>query len=200
MSKNQNKPQKNFLDTYNEKSTKANIENTLLKGAVDTIAGSVIGTGLGALTGDKAAFAGIALILAGHYLGDETGLLRITGASTMSYGIGKAQEYKSNPELNSPSKRIAQAKDDWLTAFHLKWKNEVEVNTSNSVPLTNKEETTPVVNEKEVESVTSKEDDLALDLSGLDVFDFSQIPPVQTTPTESEKELDWDDDTDLSLI
>lgn len=124
MQDNKKHHKKNLLDTFNEKQSEGNVENTLLKGAVDAVAGSVIGTGVGALSGSKASIVGIGLILAGHYIGDKSGLLRITGASTMAYGIGKANEYKNNPELSSPTKRLSALKDDWLTAFHLKWKKE----------------------------------------------------------------------------
>jgi F0F1-type ATP synthase assembly protein I len=124
MDKKKKHLKKNFLDKFNEKQTKGNIQNTLLKGAVDTVAGSVVGTGIGAITGNKATFVGLGLILAGHYIGDKSGVLRLTGASTMAYGIGKANEYKNNPELSSPTKRLSSLKDDWLAAFHLKWKKQ----------------------------------------------------------------------------
>lgn len=126
---------KNLYDKFNELPAKQNTQNTLIKGLVDTVAGSVVGTGIGALTGDKAAFAGMILILAGHYVGDESGLLRVTGASTLAYGIGKAKEYENNPELATPNQRLGALKDDWLSAFHLKWKKSTgETKNQSSLP------------------------------------------------------------------
>ncbi|MCB9195525.1 MAG: hypothetical protein H6598_04810 [Flavobacteriales bacterium] len=125
----------NLYNKFNSLPAKQNTQNTLIKGLVDTVAGSVVGTGIGALTGDKAAFAGIILILAGHYVGDESGLLRVTGASTLAYGIGKAKEYENNPELATPNQRLGALKDDWLSAFHLKWKKSTgETKNQSSLP------------------------------------------------------------------
>lgn len=125
----------NLYNKFNSLPAKQNTQNTLIKGLVDTVAGSVVGTGIGALTGDKAAFAGIILILAGHYVGDESGLLRVTGASTLAYGIGKTKEYENNPELATPNQRLGALKDDWLSAFHLKWKKSTgETKNQSSVP------------------------------------------------------------------
>lgn len=131
----------NLYNKFNELPAKQNTQNALIKGLVDTVAGSVVGTGIGALTGDKAAFAGIILILAGHYVGDESGLLRVTGASTLAYGIGKAKEYENNPELATPNQRLGALKDDWLSAFHLKWKKSTG-ETKNQSSLSNSDDVT----------------------------------------------------------
>lgn len=168
MRKKKNNSLKNLFDQYNEKPTKGNIENTLLKSTVDTVAGSVIGTGLGAIAGDKATFAGIALILAGHYVGDQSGLLRLTGASTMAYGIGKSSEYKTNPELNTAEKRISALKDDWLTAFHLKWKKETNQQPTPPEQKTNEQKVTE--EEKPISQEPLAEETI-VDLSGLDHFE-----------------------------
>lgn len=124
--KENSKPDKNIYEKYIDLPAKGDVQNTLIKSVVDTAAGSIVGTGIGALAGDKAAFAGILMILAGHYIGDESGLLRVTGASTMAYGIGKAKEYQNNPDLATPSQRLGELKSDWLTAFHLKWKQQTQ--------------------------------------------------------------------------
>ena len=47
---------KTLLERYNEKQAKGNIENTLLKGGVDIVAGSIAGTGIAAMIGDKSPF------------------------------------------------------------------------------------------------------------------------------------------------
>ncbi|MEZ4923124.1 MAG: hypothetical protein R2780_08155 [Crocinitomicaceae bacterium] len=200
MSKKKSKSRKNILEQYNEKQTKGNVENTLLKSAVDTVASSVIGTGIGAITGDKAAFAGIALILAGHYVGDESGLLRLTGASTMAYGIGKSSEYTTNHELNTVGKRISALKDDWLTAFHLKWQK--ETNQESTLAENKTTESQNPVNEE------SKSENTSIDVSGMDQFeqmnedlakqyheDQSKQPEYPTDDID-----DYPDNIDLTLI
>lgn len=149
----------NLYNKFNSLPAKQNTQNTLIKGIVDTVAGSVVGTGIGALTGDKAAFAGIILILAGHYVGDESGLLRVTGASTLAYGIGKAKEYENNSELATPNQRLVALKDDWLSAFHLKWKKSTG-ETKNQSSLTNSDDVIVTKESKEttqnIESISPK--------------------------------------------
>lgn len=159
-SKKSNSKKSNILEKYNGLPTKGNIQNTFLKGAVDTVAGSVVGTGIGALSGNKAPLAGIALILAGHYLGDDSGVMRLTGASAIAYGIGKAQEYKRNPEMASAGNRLGELKQDLLGTFFLKWKEE----TSNP--------NAPKIEENKKQTVTietSNSEDLK------DEFDLSEL-------------------------
>ena len=118
-----------LIDTYkqyNDIQTKGNIQNTFLKGAVDTLAGSVIGTGIGALTGSQSPIAGIILILSGHYLDDKSGLLRLVGASTLAYGIAKSKDYQNNPDFDTAQKRLNGLREDLLTPLHIKWKKEEE--------------------------------------------------------------------------
>ncbi len=180
---------KNFLQKYNERETKGNVQNTLLKGAVDTVAGSVVGTGIGALAGDKAAFAGIALILAGHYLGDESGVLRLTGASTMAYGIGKAQVYKNDPEMKSVSNRLGGLKQDLLGAFFRKYQQE-----KNEIP---KEKKSSMVNEEisvdlihfEKEEEANEESELT-DLRGYTKFSEDSLKPSKVHEDEDDDDLD----------
>lgn len=200
MSKKKSKSRKNILDQYNEKQTKGNVENTLLKSAVDTVASSVIGTGIGAIAGDKAAFAGIALILAGHYVGDESGLLRLTGASTMAYGIGKSSEYRTNPELSMVGKRISALKDDWLTAFHLKWQK--ETNQESTLAENKTTESQKPVNEEPISENTS------IDVSGMDQFEKMNEDLATQYQEEQSKQPasptddidDYTDNIDLTLI
>jgi len=129
---------KTLLERFNEKKAKDNIENTLLKGGVDIVAGSIAGTGIAAIVGDKSPFVGMLLILVGHYYGDESGLLRVTGASTLAYGIAKAKDYQNKPELNSPSNRLQDLKSNVLTAFHLKWDNKSLEKNELKVPVKSK--------------------------------------------------------------
>ncbi len=181
---------KNFLQKYNERETKGNVQNTLLKGAVDTVAGSVIGTGIGALAGDKAAFAGIALILAGHYLGDESGVLRVTGASTMAYGIGKAQVYKSDPEMKSVSNRLGGLKQDLLGAFFFKYKEEKNEILEKKKPSTSNEALNVEPFHFETEEEENEESELT-DLRGYDKFSEQEhLKPSKVDENEDNDDFD----------
>lgn len=115
-----------LLEDYNQKETKGKVENTLLKSTVD-IASVAGGTGLGALSGEKAKFIGPLLILLGHYIDDKSGLLRMLGASTLTYGIAKSKEFKENQDLQTVKGRFNDLKENWLTVMYL----EVEVEKSN---------------------------------------------------------------------
>lgn len=204
-SKKSNSKKLNILEKYNGLPTKGNIQNTFLKGAVDTVVGSVVGTGIGALTGNKAPLAGIALILAGHYLGDDSGVMRLTGASTIAYGLGKAQEYKKNPEMATVGNRMGELKHDLLGAFFMKWKEE----TSNPSMKTLQPKS---VEKKEInETIQTDNVDQEIDMSELDgYFDFMDSQSDFESFTggnhydEENDESDDDDFTfqgvDISLI
>lgn len=84
---------KNLLQRFNEKPTKGNLQNSLLKTVAD-IAGVGVGTVLSTAAGKAAPLVGIALIGTGHYIGDESGLMRVAGASTLAHSIAKAREYR----------------------------------------------------------------------------------------------------------
>ncbi len=195
---------KSLLEKYNERQTKGNVENTLIKGAVDAVASSVIGTGLGAIAGDKAPFAGLGLILAGHYFGDETGVLRIAGASTLAFGIAKAKEYQNNPNLGTAQKRISEAKDDFLTAFHLKWKNEKKPTEQKVVveePIQKKTES-PIIPSSETPGINGE-----LDFEELTSFELKNEELANAFNEENSNEnqqedisSEFDDNPDLSLI
>ena len=200
---------KSLLEKYNERQTKGNAENTLIKGAVDAVASSVIGTGLGAIAGDKAPFAGLGLILAGHYFGDESGVLRIAGASTLAFGIAKAKEYQNNPNLDTAQKRISEAKDDFLTAFHLKWKNEQKPTEQKVV------EPVPIIKEpiqKKTESPITPPSDTPevngeLDFEELTSFELKNEELTNAFNEENSNDnqqedisSEFDDNQDLSLI
>lgn len=193
-----------FLEKYNQRETKGNIQNTLLKGTVDTLAGSALGTGIGAVTGSKAPLAGIALILAGHYLGDESGVLRLTGASAMAYGIGKAKEYKDNPKMDSAAGRLGELKQDLLGTFFRRWEEEKkeQKTTSEFISL----EESKVNSAKENHVVSNKLGELISDL-GEQAENKNRFDSGKTIQVEVEDEEDDDysfgdefDGIDLTLI
>ncbi len=115
---------KSFVERYNERETKGNTTNSFIKGSVDAVASSVLGTGLGAVSGKYSAITGIALIFAAHYYGDESGVLRVMGSGAIAYGIAKTKDYQENPEYNSPQKRLKGLGNDLLTSLHVKWKQD----------------------------------------------------------------------------
>lgn len=109
---------KQLLAGFNERQTKNNVQNTLLKLVAD-IAGVGLGTVLSASLGKIAPAAAIALMGAGHYMGDESGLLRVVGASTLAHSVAKSKEYRKNPEMTIAD-RLKDVKDGWLYATLLK--------------------------------------------------------------------------------
>ena len=84
---------------------------------------------LSASAGKAAPTVGVALIGAGHYMGDESGLLRVVGASTLSHSVAKAKEYREKSNI-SISERLKDVKDGWLYAFLLKKYQEEQNSTA----------------------------------------------------------------------
>lgn len=182
---------KSFIERYNEKEAKGNTKNTFVKGGVDAVASSVLGTGLGAVSGKYSAITGIALIFVAHYYGDETGVLRVIGSSAIGYGIAKAKDYQENPEYNSVQKRVKGLGNDLFASLHVKWKQE-QKSTS-----------------KEPKPIIKKESDLDKLTNGLDLAEqiieerkADYQKKKQELEIEENKEVDPFDDpeTDLSLI
>ena len=99
------------LQSFNEKQTKGNVQNTLLKTIAD-LAGVGLGTAVSAAAGKAAPLLGIVMIGAGHYVGDESGLLRVVGAATVAHSVAKSKEY-SQYGLTMKD-RLSGLKDDWL--------------------------------------------------------------------------------------
>lgn len=113
---------------FNNREAKNSVPNTLLKLLAD-IAGVGMGTVLSASAGKAAPAVGVALIGAGHYMGDESGLLRVVGASTLSHGVAKSKEYREKSNM-SISERLKDVKDGWLYAFLLKKYQEEQNSTA----------------------------------------------------------------------
>lgn len=123
---------KSFINGFNDRETKGDIRNTLIKSTVDIISSGTLGAGIGAISGKHAPLAGVALIIAGHYLGDKSGVLRLTGASILTYGIAKAKDYQNNPKYDSSEKRLSGLKDDLLTTLHINWNKDQAAKASQS--------------------------------------------------------------------
>jgi len=131
MEKDKKKKKKNVLQRYNDAETKKNIKHTGMKTGVDAVLGTSTGAGLAAVFGIWSPLVGVILIGAGHYFGDKSGLLRVSGAATIAYGIAKASENRAavdDASVNGVSlgsvadgakQRLIDFKNNWLKAFYL---------------------------------------------------------------------------------
>jgi hypothetical protein len=160
---------KQLLAGFNERQTKNNVQNTLLKLVAD-IAGVGLGTALSASLGKIAPAAAIALMGAGHYMGDESGLLRVVGASTLAHSVAKSKEYRKNPEMTIVD-RLKDVKDGWLYATLLKHYQEEEQSTSNKIAEVSPEQ---IAANETVEGMEWDEDESDLEQE-VSEFDSSQL-------------------------
>jgi hypothetical protein len=122
-----------FLDSYNERETGAgNVGNTALKTVVDAILGVPVGIAIGGAAGLWSLPFGLVLIGAGHHFKDQSGLLRITGASAIAYGVAKNIEFTNAAKQAAVNgvgglegtgqaikDRLKTVKDDLLAAYFL---------------------------------------------------------------------------------
>lgn len=161
---------KQLLAGFNERQTKNNVQNTLLKLVAD-IAGVGLGTALSASLGKIAPAAAIALMGAGHYVGDESGLLRVVGASTLAHSVAKSKEYRKNPEMTIAD-RLKDVKDGWLYATLLKHYQEEEQSASNKSSEVNPEQ---ISANETVEGMDWKEDEPDLEPEASE----SDSPPLK---------------------
>lgn len=165
---------KNMLQRFNERNAKGSIQNSLLKTLAD-IAGVGIGTVLSAATGTFAPAVGAVLIGTGHYIGDQSGLLRVVGASTFAHSVAKAKSYRENPN-QTLAERFSELKDEWLIATLLKHysSNPQTAVTPNSEPVQVTQREFPEESHSEgMEGLTEEETEL--DISGLDQFERFNI-------------------------
>ena len=129
--KKKKKNNKNVLEKYKDAKTKGNVANTGMKSLVDIILGAAVGAGLGAASGRAAVPLGLVLIAGSHYFDEETGVIRVAGAATVAYGIGKAIDNKKLADENAVNgitlageadkakTRLGDFKDEILAAFYL---------------------------------------------------------------------------------
>lgn len=169
---------KNMLQRFNERNAKGNVQNTLLKTLAD-IAGVGIGTVLSTATGTFAPAIGAILIGTGHYIGDESELLRVVGASTFAHSISKAKSYRENPN-QTLAERFGELKDEWLIATLLKHyePSQQKAVIPNSEPAQVTQREFPKESQPEgIEGLTEQasEEETELDISGLDQFERFNI-------------------------
>lgn len=175
------KKKKNMLQRFNERNAKGSVQNTLLKTLAD-IAGVGIGTVLSAATGTFAPAIGAALMGTGHYVGDQSGLLRVVGASTFAHSVSKAKSYRENPN-QTLAERFGELKDEWLIATLLKHYGSNQKTTaipnSELTQITQREfpeESQPNGMEGIAETTFEEpEEETELDISGLDQFERFNI-------------------------
>lgn len=121
---------KKMYERYVEDS-KGKVGHSAVKMGVEGVAAAVAGGGAGALLGIWSPLLGLLLLGTGHYLGDRTGLLRITGAACIGYGIAKAKENRAavtaatvegitlGSLATGAKERLIDLKDNWLQATFL---------------------------------------------------------------------------------
>lgn len=192
---------KNMLQRFNERNTKGSIQNTLLKTLAD-IAGVGIGTVLSAATGTFAPAVGAVLIGTGHYIGDQSGLLRVVGASTFAHSVSKAKSYRDNPN-QTLAERFGELKDEWLIATLLKhYESNPQtaiIPNSESAQVTQRE----LPEEPQPEGMAgltekASEEETELDISGLDQFErfnidsANQYEQIRNSQTESVGQSEYD--------
>ena len=192
---------KNMLQRFNERDTKGNVQNTLLKTLAD-IAGVGIGTVLSAATGTLAPAVGAVLIGTGHYIGDQSGLLRVVGASTFAHSVSKAKSYRENPN-QTLAERFGELKDDWLIATLLKHhelnQKTAVIPSSEPIKVTQREfskESQPDGMESIAEKA-SEEPEEELDISGLDQFERFNIDSADQYEQIRNSETEWVGQSDM---
>ena len=192
MKKTPKKP-KSFLDKFNERETKGSVENTAIKSIVDVVSGGVVGPGIAAVGGQYSPLIGIALIIAGHYFGDKSGVLRTTGASSLAFGIAKSHSYQNEPALNSPQKRLKGLGNDLLTTLHINWKKEQNktINTENTNVMENKEE-----QPKDFSTKETKESTIEQPSAKSKIQDKNSEPKREHSEETAPMEKDVKEDTD----
>ena len=139
--KKKNKSKGGMISKYNNakvvkydktgKRSQTNGKVYALKTGVDIVSAAATGPLLGAGLGPAAPFLGIFLIGLGQFLDDKTGLLRLTGAAAIGYGIAKSKSNRdsmTSTAINGASmgsimedakQRLIDFKSDWLHAFYL---------------------------------------------------------------------------------
>jgi len=118
-----------IMDKFNGMETKSNVTNSGIKALIDVAAAVLIGPALSASLGKFAPLAGIALSFGGHYVGDQSGLMRGVGMSTIAHSLAKTKEYRQ--PTSTASERLAGLKDDLLRLAMMKKDEETPINGIN---------------------------------------------------------------------
>lgn len=118
-----------IMDKLNGMETKSNVANSGIKALIDVAAAVLIGPALSASLGKFAPLAGIALSFGGHYVGDQSGLMRGVGMSTIAHSLAKTKEYRQ--PTSTANERLAGLKDDLLRLVMMKKDEAAPINGIN---------------------------------------------------------------------
>lgn len=175
------------VDAYNQKETAGQLGNTALKTVVDTVIGVPVGIAIGGVAGLWSLPFGLLLIGSGHYFKDQSGLLKISGAAAIAYGIAKNIEFNNaakKAEINGLSglegasqgikDRLKMVKDDLMAAYFL---DRLFKKDDGGSTETTKMETIDPGNMG------------GIDLSELDLFDHFNQQEANSYQAEAEKAL-----------
>jgi hypothetical protein len=107
-------------------------QKKVIRTIADALVGVPVGIGIGGAAGLWSLPIGLVLIGAGHHFKDQSGLLRIAGASAIAYGIAKNVEFNAaakQAEANGISglagategikERLKMVKDDLMAGYFL---------------------------------------------------------------------------------
>lgn len=191
----------NLISRYNDLDAKSNANHALIKTVVDVIAGAMIGPALSATLGKFAPIAGAALTFGGHYTGDQTGLMRGIGMSTLAHSVAKTNEYRQ-PD-STLKNRLSELKDDWLRLILLKKadKPKTELDGMATPDELKKAIQQEIVKEQPSQKQTDQQPEPVqqrqrkeekLDQFNINPWDFSDSYSEPFNPIAPEKE-NWDD-------
>lgn len=169
------KPRFNPLDKLNSMETKNNVSNSMVKMLVDTVACLFIAPAVSAVSGKYAPLVGGAINFSGHYVGDQSGLLRAVGMGTMVHGMAKVNEYRS--EDSTIKTRFGGIKDDWLKCFL----NKEPESKKNELINSEIKSLEPSVNQNEVSGIPTKKKIANIDISLLDLSEFENLKDQKNT-------------------
>jgi len=163
-----------FVASYNAKEAGGtNYGNTALKSVVDTVLGVPVGIAIGGAAGLWSLPFGLLLIAAGHHFKDHSGLLRMTGASAIAYGVAKNVDFNNAAKAAKAAgvsglagttqgvkDRLKTVKDELLSAYYLD-------------KIFKKKDSAPPAGAPATKMAEFDESETvgAIDLSALDMFD-----------------------------
>lgn len=129
--KKRKKKGKKLIQRFNDANAKKNAKVSALKTGVDLVGGVGLGTLLGSVFGVWSPIIGLLAIGTGHALGDQTGIIRIAGASMSAYGLANAIENRNASQASTiegvslagtadgVKNRISKLMDNWKHALYV---------------------------------------------------------------------------------
>lgn len=129
--KKRKKKNKKILERFNEAKAKKNAKVTALKTGVDLVGGIGLGTALGSVFGVWSPIIGLLVIGTGHILGDQSGIMRVAGASMSAYGLATVIENRTASKTSTVEglslsgtadgvkNRIAKLMNNWKHALYV---------------------------------------------------------------------------------